>query len=111
MSTFRTSLQLQQTIASRNSPSFIKLYAWRLLTLYVTTVRCLSSLAVLARLPDDDCDMLRAVHIELPYTYAMHRFGIKLPRYNQIVNTLTWMSHSQALKQMSKDYVIDLYMR
>ena len=40
-----------------------------------------------------------------------HRFGIKLPRYNQIVNALTWMSHSQALKRMSRDYVIDLYLR
>lgn len=39
------------------------------------------------------------------------RFGIKLPRYNQIVNALTWMSHSQALKRMSRDYVIDLYLR
>ena len=34
------------------------------------------------------------------------RFGLKLPRYNQIVNALTWMSHSQALKRMSKDYVV-----
>ena len=43
---------------------------------------------------------------------ALHRrFGIKLPRYNQIVNALTWMSHSQALKRMSRDYVIDLYLR
>lgn len=39
------------------------------------------------------------------------RFGIKLPRYQQIVNALTWMSHSQTLRRVSREYVIDLYLR
>ena len=40
-----------------------------------------------------------------------YRFGIKLPRYQQIVNALTWMSHSQTLRRVSREYVIDLYLR
>lgn len=40
-----------------------------------------------------------------------YRFGIKLPRYQQIVNALTWMSHSQTLRRVSQEYVIDLYLR
>jgi len=40
-----------------------------------------------------------------------HRFGYKLPRYNQIINALTWMSHAVALRRMAQDYVIDLYLR
>lgn len=39
------------------------------------------------------------------------RFGIKLPRYQQIVNALTWMSHSQTLRRVSREFVIDLYLR
>ena len=41
----------------------------------------------------------------------MCRFGYKLPRYNQIINALTWMSHAVALRRMAQDYVIDLYLR
>lgn len=43
--------------------------------------------------------------------HSCHRFGIKLPRYQQIVNALTWMSHSQTLRRVSQEYVIDLYLR
>ncbi|KAK9814559.1 hypothetical protein WJX72_007850 [[Myrmecia] bisecta] len=39
------------------------------------------------------------------------RYGYKLPRYNQIVNALTWMSHAQNLRRVSRDYVIDLYLQ
>ena len=44
-------------------------------------------------------------------TPGVCRFGIKLPRYQQIVNALTWMSHSQTLRRVSREYVIDLYLR
>ncbi len=30
------------------------------------------------------------------------RFGYKLPRYNQIINALTWMSHAVALRRMAQ---------
>lgn len=43
--------------------------------------------------------------------YRTCRFGYKLPRYNQIINALTWMSHAVALRRMAQDYVIDLYLR
>lgn len=39
------------------------------------------------------------------------RFFNKLPRYNQMINALTWMSHAQNLRRMSQDYVIDLYLQ
>lgn len=39
------------------------------------------------------------------------RYGIKLPRYQQIINHLTWMSHSQNLKRVSREHVIDLYLQ
>eukprot|EP00884_Botryococcus_braunii_P018904 jgi/Botrbrau1/5698/Bobra.0071s0031.1 len=38
------------------------------------------------------------------------RSGIKLPGYNQIISTLTWMSHTQNLRRISREYVIDLYL-
>ncbi len=46
-----------------------------------------------------------------PKLILLCRFGIKLPRYQQIVNALTWMSHSQTLRRVSREYVIDLYLR
>ena len=36
------------------------------------------------------------------------RYNYKLPRYNQMMNALTWMSHSQNLRRMAQEYVIDL---
>ncbi|KAK9808186.1 hypothetical protein WJX73_006212 [Symbiochloris irregularis] len=39
------------------------------------------------------------------------RYGYKLPRYNQIINALTWMSHSQNLRRVAREHVIDLYLR
>ncbi len=39
------------------------------------------------------------------------RFFNKLPRYNQMINALTWMSHAQNLRRMSRDYVIDMYLQ
>lgn len=39
------------------------------------------------------------------------RYNYKLPRYNQIINALTWMSHSQNLRRVAREHVIDLYLR
>ena len=39
------------------------------------------------------------------------RFGAQMPKYSQLINQLTWMSHSVNLKRASEDYYIDLYMR
>ena len=39
---------------------------------------------------------------------AWRRYNYKLPRYNQMMNALTWMSHSQNLRRMASEYVIDL---
>ena len=43
--------------------------------------------------------------------FALRRYGLKLPRYQQILNTLTWMSHTQNLKRVSREHVIDLYLQ
>lgn len=40
-----------------------------------------------------------------------YRFNIKVPRYNQIVNALTWMSHSQNLRRVAREHPIDLYLQ
>eukprot|EP00798_Chlamydomonas_sp_ICE-L_P019927 gene19927-26631_t len=37
--------------------------------------------------------------------------NVKLPRYSQIINQLTWMTHAHNLKRVSEDYKIDLYLR
>jgi hypothetical protein len=34
-----------------------------------------------------------------------------MPRYNQIVNALTWMSHSQNLRRVAREHPIDLYLQ
>ncbi|CAL8463928.1 g3463 [Coccomyxa elongata] len=39
------------------------------------------------------------------------RYNIKMPRYNQIVNALTWMSHSQNLRRVAREHPIDLYLQ
>ena len=39
------------------------------------------------------------------------RYNYKLPRYNQMMNALTWMSHAQNLKRVAREHVIDLYLR
>lgn len=39
------------------------------------------------------------------------RTQLKLPRYAQIVNQLTWMTHAHNLKRVNEDYRIDLYLR
>ena len=36
------------------------------------------------------------------------RYNIKVPRYSQMIAALTWMSHSQNLRRMAREYVIDL---
>ena len=41
----------------------------------------------------------------------LNRYGFKIPRYQQIINHLTWMSHSQNLKRVSREHVIDLYLQ
>ena len=55
------------------------------------------------------CPDVKARHVS--QVHMCCRFGIKLPRYQQIVNALTWMSHSQTLRRVSQEYVIDLYLR
>ncbi|GAB4820172.1 hypothetical protein N2152v2_007218 [Parachlorella kessleri] len=39
------------------------------------------------------------------------RYNYRIPKYNQLVNALTWMSHMQNLRRVSRDFVIDLYLR
>jgi hypothetical protein len=39
------------------------------------------------------------------------RFGGTVPRYNELVNTLSWIAHSQNLRRMCQDYRVDLYLR
>lgn len=39
------------------------------------------------------------------------RFGTKAPRYRELVNALSWMSHSQNLRRILQDHVVDLYLR
>lgn len=39
------------------------------------------------------------------------RFGVRMPRYSQIINQLTWMTHAHNLRRVSEDYRIDLYLR
>ena len=41
----------------------------------------------------------------------VRRYNYKLPRYNQMMNALTWMSHAQNLKRVAREHVIDLYLR
>ena len=50
--------------------------------------------------------MGNGISCELPF-----RYGFKIPRYQQIINHLTWMSHSQNLKRVSREHVIDLYLQ
>lgn len=42
---------------------------------------------------------------------VLGRYGFKLPRYQQIINHLTWMSHAQNLRRVSREHVIDLYLQ
>jgi len=39
------------------------------------------------------------------------RYGTRMPRYSQIINQLTWMTHAHNLRRVSEDYRIDLYLR
>ena len=39
------------------------------------------------------------------------RYNVRIPRYSQLVNSLTWMSHQQNLRRVSQKYLIDLYLR
>ncbi|KAL6769235.1 hypothetical protein ACKKBG_A18025 [Auxenochlorella protothecoides x Auxenochlorella symbiontica] len=39
------------------------------------------------------------------------RYNVRIPRYSQLMNSLTWMSHQQTLRRVSQEYVIDLYLR
>ena len=34
-----------------------------------------------------------------------------MPKYSQIINQLTWMTHAHNLKRVARDYKIDLYLR
>lgn len=33
-----------------------------------------------------------------------------MPKYSQIINQLTWMTHNHNLKRVARDYKIDLYL-
>jgi len=40
------------------------------------------------------------------------QFGYTMmPRYNQLINALTWMGHTQNMRQVKRDFHIDLYLR
>jgi len=39
------------------------------------------------------------------------RFNIRVPRYQQIISALTWMSHAQNLRRVAAEHTIDLYLR
>ena len=39
------------------------------------------------------------------------RFNIRVPKYQQIISALTWMSHAQNLRRVAAEHTIDLYLR
>jgi lysophospholipid hydrolase len=39
------------------------------------------------------------------------RYGTKAPKYQELINALSWMSHSQNLRRILEDHVVDLYLR
>lgn len=39
------------------------------------------------------------------------RTHMRLPRYSQIINQLTWMTHAHTLRRVAAEHAIDLYLR